>query len=78
MVTRIQKWGNSLGLRLPKALADQTGISEGTAVDVTVEGGLIVVRPTTTYALADLLNAITHDNRHDVVDWGEPLGRESW
>jgi len=79
MVTQIAKWGNSLGLRLPKALAVEAQIEDGDTVDVSVQNGTIVIRPAKpTYALEDLVARITRKNRHDETDWGAPVGRESW
>ena len=45
MTTRIAKWGNSLGVRLPKSIAQAAQIDEGDRVDVTVENGVVVIRP---------------------------------
>lgn len=55
-------------------------ITRGREVDVTVEDGTIVVRPLSVpqYSLQDLLAKVTDVNRHDVVDWGSPVGREIW
>lgn len=79
MPTQIAKWGNSLGLRIPKTVAEQAEIAEGDAVDVAVENGAIVIRPARPrFELRQLVNAITPRNRHDESDWGEPAGRELW
>lgn len=80
MVTKIQKWGNSLGLRIPKSLAEDAGVEEGTEVDVTIEGDRLViecVRPVR-YALKDLVSKIREDNRHEEIPTGKPRGREVW
>lgn len=80
MVTKIQKWGNSLGLRIPKSLAEDAGVEEGTEVDVTIEGDRLVierVRPVR-YALKDLVSEIREDNRHEEIPAGKPRGREVW
>lgn len=78
--TRIQKWGNSLGLRIPKAFADQAGVEAGSAVDLSLQDGELIVRPTREPKcdLAALLRDITDDNLHDEVETGPPLGREVW
>lgn len=79
MVTQIAKWGNSLGLRLPKALAVEAHIEDGDTVDVSVHDGAIVIRRAKpTYALEELVARITPKNRHEETDWGGPVGRESW
>jgi antitoxin MazE len=79
MRSQIAKWGNSLALRLPKSLAAEAGLSEGSPVELSVQTGKLIValgRPK--YRLADLLAQITPENRHDEVDWGAPKGTEEW
>ena len=80
MQTRIQKWGNSLGLRIPKAFAEQAGVEAGSAVDLALEDGDLVIRPTRApkYDLAALLRGITDENVHAEVETGRPVGREVW
>jgi len=77
---QVQKWGNSLALRIPKSFARETGIDQGTAVDISLEEGEIVIRPLTepAYSLDDLLSKVTKQNIHKEVDTGPPQGRESW
>ena len=78
-VTQIAKWGNSLGLRLPKSVALEAQVGEGDTVDVSVKNGAIVVRPNRpTYTLKQLVAKITPQNRHDESDWGTPVGDEAW
>ena len=75
----VQKWGNSLAVRIPKPLAKQTGVVEGTEVEVVVRQGQIIIRPAKPrYALADLVAGITKDNLHAETDLGRPAGNESW
>jgi len=70
--TQISKWGNSLGLRLPKSVAREAQLDEGDTVDVVVKDGAIVIRPSRpTYSLAQLVARITPRNRHGESDWGE-------
>ncbi len=79
MTTRIAKWGNSLGLRLPKSVTQEAQLDEGDKVDVSVRAGAIVIRPSRpTYSLEELVSRITAANRHDESDWGAPQGRETW
>jgi len=79
MTTQVAKWGNSLGLRLPKSVALEAQIAEGDRVDVVVENGAIVIRPARVrYSLEDLVGGITKANRHDEIDWGTPVGKETW
>jgi antitoxin MazE len=78
-VTRIARWGNSLGLRLPKSVALEAQVDEGDRVDVSVKNGAIVIRPTRpAYSLEQLVAKITPRNRHDETDWGTPSGHEAW
>jgi antitoxin MazE len=79
MLTRIQKWGNSLGLRIPKFQAEEVGVEPGSTVDISTRDGEIVVRPVSRrqYTLESLLRKVTRKNLHEEVDWGEPTGREA-
>jgi antitoxin MazE len=78
-VTQISKWGNSLGLRLPKSVAREAEVGEGDTVAVSVRNGTIVIRPSRpTYSLERPVAKITPRNRHDEVDWRAPVGRETW
>lgn len=80
MQTKIQKWGNSLGLRIPKSFARQAGIDAGSEVDLTVQDGELIVRPQRLpkYNLKDLLQAVTPRNVHKEIDTGDAVGREVW
>jgi len=80
MITKIQKWGNSLGVRIPRSLAEGAQVQAGTSVDMTVEDGQIVIAPVEkrVYNLAELLSQITPENVHEEIDFGPPRGREVW
>jgi antitoxin MazE len=79
MVTRVQKWGNSLALRIPRSFAVQAKVAAGTAVDIAVEKGQLVVRPVRQrYRLRDLLKAVDARNLHAEVQTGRAVGREIW
>ena len=80
MQTRLQKWGNSLGLRIPKSFAEEVGVEAGSEVDLTLRNGELRVRPTQArrLSLAALLRRVTAANRHDAIETGEPVGREVW
>ena len=80
MRTRVQRWGNSLGLRIPKAFAAEVEIDAGSTVDLSVEDGELVVRPVPKlhYDIDELISGITPSNTHEPIDWGEAVGRESW
>jgi antitoxin MazE len=66
MKTRVLKWGNSLAARIPKSFAAELGWAEGAPVEMTVDGGALVVRTDTerTWDLAELLDKVTDDNVH--------------
>ncbi len=79
MRATVAKWGNSLALRLPKRLAADARIVEGTAVDLRVEAGCLVVSPARPqYRLDDLLADTRPETSHEESDWGAPRGKEVW
>ncbi|MFH1037333.1 MAG: AbrB/MazE/SpoVT family DNA-binding domain-containing protein [PVC group bacterium] len=80
MQTKVQKWGNSLALRIPKVLALDAHIKEGSLVDIAVSNGEIVAKPTkkAVFDLKELVRQITPKNVHSEIETGEPVGRESW
>ncbi len=80
MHTKIQKWGNSLALRIPKALADETGLASDSSVEIRVVDGQIHIVPLqdVRYELEALLDEITLENVHGAVDTGDAVGREAW
>ncbi|MBZ0315313.1 MAG: AbrB/MazE/SpoVT family DNA-binding domain-containing protein [Anaerolineae bacterium] len=79
MKTRVQKWGNSLALRIPKAFADEIGIVEESEVEMRlVEGQLVIAPPRHKVTLEELVAQITDENRPGETDWGPPVGNEVW
>jgi len=79
VLTTIQRWGNSLAVRIPKPFALQADLSENSEVDISLEGDRIVVRPATKeWKLDDLLAGITTRNAHKEISWGDRAGREAW
>ena len=79
MKIQIQKWGNSLALRIPKSFAVETHIEEGSTVEMTMGKNGILVKPAKSeITLENLLAEITQDNLHDEVDFGKPEGNEVW
>jgi len=80
MQTKIQKWGNSLGLRIPRSFAVEAQMVEGSTVDLAVENGQLLVRPVRArkYTLKELLKRVSRRNLHGEVPTGEPTGREAW
>lgn len=91
MRTRARRWGNSFAVRIPAALAAESGLVKGSAVDLSVENGRLVVRPTglPSYSLEELLasaeggtpgaaEGVRPSNLQGETNWGPPVGREFW
>lgn len=80
MKVQIQKWGNSLALRIPKPFAEDADVKEGTVVDLSVSEGRLVAAPLRKkkVTLEQLLAKVNRRNLHGEVDSGPPVGRESW
>jgi antitoxin MazE len=80
MQAKIQKWGNSLAVRIPKAFVKEAHVEYGTPVNLSVDDGRIIIDPRTQpeYRLEDLLKGVTKRNLHAEVDTGSPVGREAW
>ncbi len=80
MKSRIQKWGNSLAVRIPKPFAGEVGLEQDTAVEITLVDGKLVIAPLAepTWTLEKLLAGVTQENRHGEVDSGPAVGREVW
>ncbi|MGA2271766.1 MAG: AbrB/MazE/SpoVT family DNA-binding domain-containing protein [Bryobacteraceae bacterium] len=78
--TTVSKWGNSLAVRIPQGIAKQARISEGDCLAMALQrDGAIVLRSTRPrYDLSELVSRITPRNRHREIDWGPPVGEESW
>lgn len=80
MRVRVQKWGNSLALRIPKSFATETALGSGAEVDLSLEDGRLVITPLTEpeLHLSDLLAQITPENLHTEIDAGPSVGGEAW
>lgn len=80
MKMQVQKWGNSLALRIPASFAEETNLVDGSMVNVYLEGMKIVVCPETAPRsdLHDLLERVTSENLHGEIDTGSSIGREVW
>jgi antitoxin MazE len=80
MKARIQKWGNSLALRIPRSIAIDAGFAEQTMVDITLEQGVVMITRTaqTEYTLDELLQNVSSTNIHAESDLGAPEGNEEW
>lgn len=79
MQTKVQKWGNSLGVRIPRSFAAEARVEAGSTVDISVEKGSLRIRPVhRRYSLRGLLRKVTPRNLHEEVGTGVPVGREAW
>ena len=80
MKTRVQRWGNSLAVRIPKSFAAETRLTDGTLVELSlVDGTLVLARlPEQEPTLDELLERVTPENLHGEWDTGRPVGRETW
>ena len=76
----IQKWGNSLGVRIPAEIAKNGGLTAGTPVDLRLENGnvVMVVSRTRGPSLESLVRQITPGNRHEAIEFLSPVGHEAW
>lgn len=75
--SHVAKWGSSLAVRIPKPVAEQWGVCEGSSIEMVPRGDQLVMRKRA-YRLADLVARITPDNLHAEVDTGPPRGNEEW
>lgn len=80
MKTRVQKWGNSLALRIPKSFADEVGLQREAPVEVSLADGKLVITPVTKpkLTLKQLLAKVTEENLHHEVNYGPAIGNETW
>nr|WP_011392534.1 AbrB/MazE/SpoVT family DNA-binding domain-containing protein [Moorella thermoacetica] len=77
MQPHVQKWGNSLGIRIPLSLAQKIGLREGTPVDLQVDEDAIIIRRKQ-YSLEQMLARVKPENIHSEIDTGPQVGREIW
>ncbi len=80
METRVQKWGHSLALRIPKPFATEIGIQPDSPVEITLVDGKLIVTPIVEpqLTLAELLAQVDETNLHGEVDTGSVVGEEAW
>ena len=80
MRSKIQLWGNSLALRIPKAFALDANLEQDSEVDVRLVDGQIVITPipTSSWSLEELLDHVTSDNLHGETETGNAVGMEVW
>ena len=80
MLTKVQKWGNSLALRIPKTFARDAQLENNSLVEMSLVDGEIVVKPVTirSWTLEQLLAGVTKNNLHAEIETGDAVGREAW
>ncbi len=80
MEARVQKWGNSLALRIPKPFATEAGIEDDSPVQIELVEGRLVITPVAEShpTLAELLARVTEGNLHREITTGPAVGREAW
>lgn len=80
MRTRVQKWGNSLALRIPKSFATEVGLGNNTSVEISLEERKLVITPVLEpqVTLKQFLARVTQDNVHHEIDTGHSVGKEAW
>lgn len=80
MQVRVQKWGNSLAVRIPKPLAKDADVTEGTILNLAVSDGKVVATPVQRKKLSldQLLAKVTKKNIHAEINTGKSVGREAW
>lgn len=79
MRSRVQKWGNSLAVRIPAVFASELELVSDSEVEISREASAIKISPVTrVYCLDELLAGITEENRHDEMDSGPAVGAEAW
>jgi len=80
MLTKVQKWGNSLAVRIPKLLAQEMEFFQDSPVEIIFRDGELILRPVIkpVYTLEELLAGITPENLHGEWNTGEPVGNEGW
>ena len=80
MLTKVQKWGNSQGIRLPKHILEDAHIAPGDAVEIAAQNGQIVVKAAVRgkYSLKELVAEMPKDYHPREESWGKPIGKEEW
>jgi antitoxin MazE len=80
MRTKVQKWGNSLAIRIPKLFAQNIRLRNNDSVELLLKKGKLIISPITDkeYTLEELLSGVTVDNVHNEIDMGKPVGKEVW
>lgn len=80
MKSTVQKWGNSLAIRIPKSFATEIDLSQGAEIDLVLFENKIQIEPIkkNSLTLDELLSQVSEENIHNEVDTGDPVGKEIW
>ncbi|MGJ9458464.1 AbrB/MazE/SpoVT family DNA-binding domain-containing protein [Oceanobacillus sp. CF4.6] len=79
MLTTAQKWGNSIGVRIPQKIAKKYNIVNGTELEISEDNKCIILKPISKKpTLKELMAGITKENQHEEIDWGRSEGNEIW
>lgn len=80
MEVQVQKWGNSLAIRIPKSFAIETHIANGSIINLSLADGKLIATPIykKKYSLTDLLQSVSENNIHEEIVTGDPAGKEIW
>jgi antitoxin MazE len=79
VIAKVQKWGNSLAVRIPRSVAADARLSAGESVELTLEKGtIVIVRARPRFKLEELLRRVNRRNRHGEVPTGDAVGQEVW
>ena len=80
MIQKVQKWGNSLAVRIPKNVAEELHLHTNSEIEMILEDQTLVIRAIShpQYDLDELLAEVTPENLHREIDWGVPVGKEVW
>ena len=78
--TQVAKWGNSLAVRIPRAIVKDAGLAEGDrlSLDLAADGAIVLRSSRRRYSLNELVSRISKKNRHRETNWGAAQGKESW
>jgi antitoxin MazE len=76
--TTVRKWGNSLAVRIPKAISEELNIQESTEVEIVAEKGCMILEPQHRYRLKEMLDGVTNENIHGEIATGTGTGAEEW
>ena len=78
MKATVRKWGNSLAVRIPKAISEELCIEDKTEMEMVTREGLLILEPKHRYQLKEMLDGITDENLHGEIDTGRRTGVEEW